>query len=454
MGGGMARRHKSLRPGVEQTMLSAPNGRFDDPSNGVRGHWLGRVSEAARALAATNPSEQLDNDLKPSRKSTDESTALVPVNEAVSTRVLPNPRKSRFAALRSLLGIALVITLAAFLVIDQFPVGNIWRQLQRAVELGPSLNAIIPSIGADSDFPTARLVARPRPRVVSSGPKPLDLAVEGRAVGAVVIIRGLLPGMELSTGDSVAVDAWQVSVAKLSDAWIAPPDNFTGSLNLIAELRLPNNRVADRLTTQFDWVSLPTSPAVQGSSDRDESLRAVALAPASAELREKNSEPLLSPSPGQQGPDREGIPASEVSSVSAPNLSDRGEVSARPPDSLALELERGKIAASPPGSAPPTQHRLDQEEITVLLNRGKSLMASGDLAAARIVLRRAADANNAEAALALAATYDPLVLRELKVYGFTADPVMAIAWYQKATELGSSVAPRRLEILRQGIGTH
>ena len=77
-------------------------------------------------------------------------------------------------------------------------------------------------------------------------------------------------------------------------------------------------------------------------------------------------------------------------------------------------------------------------------------MASGDLAAARIVLRRAVDANNAEAALAVAATYDPFVLRELKVYGFTGDATMARTWYAKAVELGSSVALRRLERLAEG----
>ena len=77
-------------------------------------------------------------------------------------------------------------------------------------------------------------------------------------------------------------------------------------------------------------------------------------------------------------------------------------------------------------------------------------MASGDFAAARIVLRRAVDANNAEAALALAATYDPFVLRELKAYGFTGDAAMARTWYEKAAELGSPVASRRLEILARG----
>ena len=101
----------------------------------------------------------------------------------------------------------------------------------------------------------------------------------------------------------------------------------------------------------------------------------------------------------------------------------------------------------------PTQlspRQLNGEEIAVLLKRGKDLITAGDLAAARLVLRRAADANNAEAALALAATYDPLVLRELKVYGFTGDAAMARVWYEKAAELGSSVAPRRLEMLTQG----
>jgi TPR repeat protein len=63
------------------------------------------------------------------------------------------------------------------------------------------------------------------------------------------------------------------------------------------------------------------------------------------------------------------------------------------------------------------------------------------------MLRRAAESKNAEAALMLAATYDPVVLRELKVYGVAADVAMARTWYEKAKEFGSEVAPRLLEIL-------
>ena len=83
----------------------------------------------------------------------------------------------------------------------------------------------------------------------------------------------------------------------------------------------------------------------------------------------------------------------------------------------------------------------------MLVKRGKDFIANGDLAAARLVLQRAAESRDAEAALSLAATYDPLVLRELKVYGFAADVALARVWYEKAKEFGSTEAPRRLEIL-------
>jgi TPR repeat protein len=106
-------------------------------------------------------------------------------------------------------------------------------------------------------------------------------------------------------------------------------------------------------------------------------------------------------------------------------------------------------AAAAPAPAPSAQSAptLDREEIAILIKRGEDFIAAGDLAAARIVLRRAADAGDAGAALALAATYDPIVLTELKAYGFAADVEMARTWYQKAKEFGSAEAPRRLEML-------
>jgi hypothetical protein len=93
---------------------------------------------------------------------------------------------------------------------------------------------------------------------------------------------------------------------------------------------------------------------------------------------------------------------------------------------------------------------LSPEEIAALLKRGDSLMLGGDFAAARLVLRRAAEAGDAGAALTLAETYDPAMLEKFKVHGFTADAVIARRWYEKANELGSADAPRRLEVLAGG----
>jgi hypothetical protein len=110
------------------------------------------------------------------------------------------------------------------------------------------------------------------------------------------------------------------------------------------------------------------------------------------------------------------------------------------------------VSAVTQSSPPPVQRQLNSEDIIVLSKRGKDLIAAGDLAAARIVLRKAADANDAEAALALAATYDPLMLRELKVYGLMPDATLARAWYGKAIQLGSKAASRRLEMLTKETG--
>ena len=91
--------------------------------------------------------------------------------------------------------------------------------------------------------------------------------------------------------------------------------------------------------------------------------------------------------------------------------------------------------------------QLDPNEIASSLRRADDLIASGDLAAARLVLRRAANAGDAHAAMTLAGTYDPVILEKLGVHGFVPDVAMARVWYEKAKKFGSAEAPQRLELL-------
>jgi hypothetical protein len=88
--------------------------------------------------------------------------------------------------------------------------------------------------------------------------------------------------------------------------------------------------------------------------------------------------------------------------------------------------------------------RIDPEELAALLKRAKSLLAIGDITSARLLLERAADAQEAEAALMLAGTYDPQVLGSQDLRSVTPDPAAARLWYQKAAQLGSADARRRL----------
>ena len=106
----------------------------------------------------------------------------------------------------------------------------------------------------------------------------------------------------------------------------------------------------------------------------------------------------------------------------------------------------GATAAQAPPSSK-TIRVLDPEEIELLMKQGEQFIAAGDVVTARIVFQRAAEAGNANAAMALGATYDPTVLAKLGVVGMGADVEKARSWYQTAEKLGSPEARRRLDVL-------
>jgi TPR repeat protein len=102
--------------------------------------------------------------------------------------------------------------------------------------------------------------------------------------------------------------------------------------------------------------------------------------------------------------------------------------------------------AAPLAAAP--ARKLDAEELATLLNRAKGLLTAGDIPPARLLLERAADAQEASAALLLARTYDPDVLGTQDARNITPEPATARAWYQRAAQLGSADAQRRLTQLQ------
>jgi hypothetical protein len=97
-----------------------------------------------------------------------------------------------------------------------------------------------------------------------------------------------------------------VLATDLGVAWIGPPENFVGSVDLVAELRLPDEKIADRQVMHFEWTP-PISPS-----------------PAPNQLaRDEIAQPQL---------DREELPTVAQASPDVPQLpSGREVISAAPP---------------------------------------------------------------------------------------------------------------------------
>ena len=246
-----------------QRHVAAPIDSSNEPNADAEGAWLGRVSEAASALAATRVGNQITS--TPRSNISVRSTIKINPSDrfcdlegplALRSRLLS---RSRLAVVGCLLG-GVMAAIICGIALDQFPLplSNSWQRLatDRPKELNPS-NLPTP-LATRPEAVTARLVVH-SPHAVSGEPVPLGLELQGKAEGAIVIIAGLVPGMEVSMGTAVGADAWEVPVSDLGAAWIGPPERFVGSVDLIAELRLADEKIADRQVIHFEWTP-PISP--------------------------------------------------------------------------------------------------------------------------------------------------------------------------------------------------
>jgi hypothetical protein len=163
--------------------------------------------------------------------------------------------------------------------------------------------------------------------------------------------------------------------------------------------------------------------------------------------------PPPQPAPGAQmaslGPKTDAPPASirqrTMTRDDDRGMSAQGEISSQRSEgeTVAMVQPSATGAQGPPSSK--AVRVPDPEEIKLLMKQGEQLIAAGDVVTARVVFQRAADAGNANAAMALGATYDPNVLRKLGVVGVSADLEQARSWYRKAENLGSPDARGRLD---------
>jgi hypothetical protein len=194
---------------------------------------------------------------------------------------------------------------------------------------------------------------------------------------------------------------------------------------------------SSQLTARDTQLKDPTrlsAPANQTPGVR--SVATVAVAPTRAEITTAYQSALQARAPAAAAP-AAARPVAAAAPVAA--VPDAASPVARP--------VAASPVAPPPVAAPPAR-RLDADELATLMNRAKGLLAAGDIPPARLLLERAADAQEPSAALMLARTYDPDVLGPQDARNIIPDPAMARLWYQKAAQFGSADAERRLTQLQ------
>jgi len=204
-------------------------------------------------------------------------------------------------------------------------------------------------------------------------------------------VRGLPPMAALSEGHSIAPGTWAVSLAALPDLRIMLPAGAAGRSEIVITL-----------------------VAVDGS----------VLAEAKATLAIAAARQLER---GQPRRDATGPPSTATIL--------RAGVPPQPPP----ETADPRGPAPPPGITPQ-----DRERAQRLMKKGDAQLDEGNVSAARLFYERAAEAGLAQAAMALAATFDSAEFARLKLRGIDADPKEARRWYERARQLGAADADERL----------
>jgi hypothetical protein len=111
----------------------------------------------------------------------------------------------------------------------------------------------------------------------------------------------------------------------------------------------------------------------------------------------------------------------------------------QPATTAAIVGNKPSEAAKPATMSPP--------EMLELLRRADRLLQTGDIESARLIYAELASHGNATAAVLMARTYDPDVLKKSFIVGLTPDAQQAQSWYLRAMELGEITAKQHFDRL-------
>jgi hypothetical protein len=305
------------------------------------------------------------------------------------------------------LSIAAVVAVAsALIMISTSQPGGIKGATERVTGAGRQ-----PDVVRVVSEPPSRLIAEDQ-RAFANEPISLAVRVEHSVQKEILLLEGLAPGTTLSAGVAKSPSSWQVPYDSSHELYLYAPKDFIGVMHTALKLLGPDKRLLDSRIIQLKWIARQPMPPPNAESPE-----------ATAASTRVGAGHAALPAPKTPVPE---VTANfKMAQTSVP-----GQKTASPEGSSV------QVAAAHP--MPP----MEPSEGAILLQKGRDLLASGDIAAARVAFRRSADAGNPEAAMALASTYNPDYLAAHQFLGMRGDRATARALYQRAKELGAADAER------------
>ena len=257
-------------------------------------------------------------------------------------------------------------------------------------------------------------------RVLVAPSKQTPLAIQLRSDTEVpgntfLRIKKLPKGAKLSEGYRVSATTWAVPVDRLSRLRIALPASLRGEHEVHLQLVSIDGEIHDqKFVKLLAGVKLSAPPKL-------------------ATREEKNTKQAR-----QQ--------AADVATAAA-GLAVGTQTQTKP----ALGSPPSSPQANPlPSAATPRSSDLspaDRDRAQRYVTKGNDYLLEGNVNSARLFYHRASELGFADAAMALATTYDPNELVNLGISNLPGNESEARRWYQRAKDLGAKGADQRLQRL-------
>ena len=263
---------------------------------------------------------------------------------------------------------------------------------------------------------------------------PLSMSFEPYALlpgKSFVLISGVPKQIKVGGGVERAPGIWLVEVTDIPDAFLELCRAVPGQYEIVADLIGPDG-------SAISWAKSQLLVKKSDRKPRENAAPALSAVTALPSFQNSQKPVLRAPQPrlaARQELTLAPAPSPEIARRPAPTPAPLAVPAPQSAVTL-LPAQRPVQSGQTGGNSVPT---MPPSEALALIARGQKRMKMGDIALARLLFERAALGGSAQAAFALAETYDPNQIWKLGAIGLVGDAQKARRWYLQSQILDANM---------------